>query len=171
LALKGTVIGARGLPKLDSDGTDSLVRVKIAQKRDKKGKQTRTSGIIHDTSDPDWNFEFDLGKVKRGDSVEFTILQSHKILGDEAIGVAKKKIGDIEFNNPDPIELTLEAAPKGHKFKKPVESYGSVLVVLTPEAVAAEEPKPAAPASDAPPAEPGSEQAQAPNPDLGWLPI
>jgi hypothetical protein len=115
--LKGTVISASALIRADSDGTDSYVVVKESGKDYKKLKlKEPKSALIHDTEYPRWNFAFDLGEVTKGGSVEFTVFQSHKLLGDAPIGFAIKEFSTIEVENPGQVvEIPLQ---KPKKFKK-----------------------------------------------------
>jgi Ca2+-dependent lipid-binding protein len=129
LVLTGTVIGARGIPKADSDGTDSYVIVNLGNKGGKEKKKV-TSEIKHDTSDPDWNVPFDLGEVRKGQFVEFTVFQHHQIFAEQPLGYAKYEVKDIEPDKSDPIEIQLE---KPEKFKKPkweFTSHGTFSVVF-----------------------------------------
>jgi hypothetical protein len=127
LVLSGTVLGARGLPKADSDGTDSYVVVNLENKGGKEKKKVQ-SVIVHDTSDLDWNFNFDLGQVRKGQVVEFPVFQHHRIFAEQPLGYGKIEIKNIELDSAEPIEITLE---KPKKFKKPkwkFDGYGKLRV-------------------------------------------
>jgi Ca2+-dependent lipid-binding protein len=129
LVLSGTVVGARGLPKADEDGTDSYVIVNLGNKGGKE-KTKVTSELVHDTSDPDWNFPFDLGVVRKGQAVEFTVFQHHKVFAEQPLGYARVDLKNIEHDSQATVEIQLE---KPKKFKKPkweFTTHGTLLVVF-----------------------------------------
>jgi hypothetical protein len=119
--LKGVVKGARDLIKADSDGTDSYVTVELLGKGKSKKKLEDKSKRIEDTSNPDYDYPFDLGEVKKGFSVEFTVWQSHKWLGDSPIGVARTEVKNIELDSTAVVSIELSKPkkpkhiPKGYK--------------------------------------------------------
>jgi hypothetical protein len=130
--LKGVILGASSLIRADSDGTDSYVTVTEVGKKDKKGKKPQKSVLIHDTEHPRWNFAFDLGEVTKGGTIEFSVFQSHKFLGDAPIGYATKEISTIEVESPVQVEIPLQ---KPNKFKKigkisDFVNWGSLQVVF-----------------------------------------
>jgi Ca2+-dependent lipid-binding protein len=126
--LSGTVISAKGLIRSDSDGTDSYV---VVTEAGKKVKEPPKSTLVHDTEDPRYDFQFDLGEVTAGGAVEFTVFQSHKILGDAPIGYAKVNFDAIEPNSADQVNVVLEKPAKFKKIGKVADfpSYGTLQVV------------------------------------------
>jgi hypothetical protein len=112
--LKGVVKGARNLIKADSDGTDSYVTVQLVGKGKAKKKTDDKSKRVEDTSDPDYDYAFDLGEVKKGLAVEFIVWQTHKFLGDAPIGYARKEVKDIELDDTAVVEIELKQ-PKALK--------------------------------------------------------
>jgi hypothetical protein len=112
--LKGVVKGARNLIKADSDGTDSYVTVELVGKGKTKKKTDDKSKRVEDTSDPDYDYAFDLGEVKKGLAVEFIVWQTHKFLGDAPIGYARKEVKDIELDDTAVVEIELKQ-PKALK--------------------------------------------------------
>lgn len=108
LLLRGRVVAAAGLPKADSDGTDSFVVVNIGSKRAKKERKKKSqSEVIHDTSDPVYDYPFNFGMVHKGQFVEFTIFQRHKVFADQPIGYARKAVAELEFDSTGPIDIQL----------------------------------------------------------------
>jgi hypothetical protein len=131
LVLSGTVIGAAGLPKADSDGTDSYVIVNIANKDGTKEKKKNKSETIHDTSDPKYGYPFEFGVVHRGQIVEFTIFQSHKLLGDQPIAYGKQSIAQLELDSADPVEIELEEPTKFQELPWKFTGWGTLTVAFT----------------------------------------
>jgi hypothetical protein len=129
LVLSGVVVGARGLPKADSDGTDSYVVVNVGNKSGKEKRRTQ-SEIVHDTSDPDWNYPFDAGEVRKGQAIEFTVFQNHKIFAEQPIAYAKYEVKNIELDNPNIVEIALGKPEKFTKLKWKFLGWGTLLVVF-----------------------------------------
>jgi Ca2+-dependent lipid-binding protein len=125
--LSGKVVGAHGLLTADSDGTDSYATVDLVGKSTSKKKLGKTE-VVHDTSDPVWNFDFDLGTVKKGLAVEFVVWQTHKLSGDAQIGYARVDVKNIEVDRPDEIEVPLGEPPlfKGLPWK--ITGWGTLTV-------------------------------------------
>lgn len=107
------------------------VTVNVAKK---SGKQTKKqqSETVANTADPTFEFDFDLGDVRKGLEVEFAVFQKE---GEESLPVAYglKKVKDIEPDVESPIEIPLGEPPFDRFPKIPwtFTAYGTLVVVLT----------------------------------------
>jgi hypothetical protein len=134
--LKGIVVGADGLIRSGSDGSDTYVKVKL-KAPGVKVKKPPTSEVAHNTQDPKWNFRFNLGSAPLDGAVEFVVKQKKqkkRLLGDQTIGCAVVPISTIEMDNAEPKALRL-VKPAG--FKKPksagkgeVTNFGTLTVIF-----------------------------------------
>jgi hypothetical protein len=127
-ALNGTVVRAAGLPRVDVDGTDFYVVVDIAGKWKPKKKDVK-SRVVHGTSNPQWNLAFDFGQVTKGIALEFAVWQTHKVLGDVPIAVAKKVVKDIDIEARQPLEIPLgKPARRCPRLLRKNGAWGSLFV-------------------------------------------
>jgi len=150
-SLKGKLIGIQGLVKADSDGTDSYVTIKLLGKS--KSKKDFKTEVAHDTENPEFNFEFNFEKIKKGELVEFMVYQNHKIFRDGQIGVVRIPVKDIADNEPHEYQLTRppKFPLKGEVFDNLID-FGKITVSFERQAVFKNDEKPA-PADAAPPPE------------------
>jgi hypothetical protein len=130
-ALTGRVVAARELPLGGGGEREYCVAAAVASKVGKERRNVRSEAVAG-TADPAFNFEFDLGDVRKGFVVEFTVFQLDN--GEAApVAFAQKKVKEIELDSDAQIELALEAPPvlKFEKVPWTFTAWGTLVVVLT----------------------------------------
>lgn len=128
--VKGTIIKANGLPKTDSDGSDTYVVLTVITKegdKDKKGEKVKTD-IIHDTQDPEWNYDFELPTAKKTDIIRAKVWQYHKVVGDQIVAQVDININDLRPDEPLEQTFPLDKPPKAIKIGK--KEYGTITLRL-----------------------------------------
>ena len=130
-SIKGRIVKANGLPKTDSDGSDTYVVLTVISKsgKDKKGEKVKTE-IIHDTQDPEWNKEFEFVNAKTSDSLRAEVFQYHKILGDQCIACVEIQLNELKENQPIEQAFTLDKPPKVPKVVKKITDFGTLTLNL-----------------------------------------
>ncbi|OHT05928.1 hypothetical protein TRFO_26137 [Tritrichomonas foetus] len=130
--VRGKLLSLNGLLKADDDGTDSYVTLQLFGKsalEKGKGEIIKTE-VVHDTSDPEFNFEFEFDKkVRKGDSVELKVFQLHKILKDVCIGFCRIPIKELKADDDEPREYQL-LRPKKFDLKGDFHDFGRARLVL-----------------------------------------
>jgi hypothetical protein len=128
--LTGKVVAAKDLPFGDGSEKEYSVVVSIANKVGKEKRKVQ-SEVVAGTADPAWNFGFNLGDVRKGLVVEFTVVQGS---GEDAAPVAfgVKKVKEIEIDAAAPIEIPLGDLPfpRFEKRRWQFTSWGTIVVVL-----------------------------------------
>jgi hypothetical protein len=104
--VKGTIVGATGLPKLGREEANSYVTVDVVGKWKAKGKTVK-SEVANKTTDPQYDLEFDFGQVKKGVALEFVVWQAQKSGDAVPIAFAKKPLKEIEVDNRHEVEIQL----------------------------------------------------------------
>jgi hypothetical protein len=144
LTLSGSVVGARGLPLPDGRSPDTYVAVAVVNKSERESKK-QGSPVVENTADPDYNFAFDLGDVRKGLRVEFLVYVSEQDQEQEQVGTplayGKIEVKAIPLDSEEPVEIEL-GAPPGHRFKTPkwgFSEWGKLSVVLKQSAKEAQE--------------------------------
>ena len=128
--VKGKLVKLTDLIKADDDGTDAYVTLQLFGKsaiEKGKGKKLETE-VVHDTSNPEYNFEFEFNeKVRKGDSIELKVIQKHKILNDVCIGFCRIPIKDIDNDDEKDYKLLR---PKDFSIKGDFTDFGKAYLVL-----------------------------------------
>jgi hypothetical protein len=107
--------------------------VNIANKGGHQLKKQQTASV-GGGGNPDYDFAFDFGDVKKGQAVEFTVLTGSggEEEGTVAIAYGVKDVKDIQLDNGEVIEISLEE-PKKQAFKQlkwEFGEWGTLKVIL-----------------------------------------
>jgi hypothetical protein len=111
----------------DDNGTDSVVEITLLDKSDQpKGPPVRTERVM-DIEKPEYNFGFDLGRVKKSDKIKFLVFHDDEYMGETQIGLAFLPGSAVVIGNKDPITVELTRPPE-FRLKKAPASYGQLVV-------------------------------------------
>ncbi|OHT00360.1 hypothetical protein TRFO_33012 [Tritrichomonas foetus] len=132
-SIKGVIVSCNGLPKADSDGTDAYVTITVISKaeKEKKSAEKVKTEIVHDTSDPVYNKEFNFEHAKKGDSLKVEVRQSHKLLGDQVIGQCIVPLKNVKENEAIQESYPLARPDKCPKFLALIVNFGTITLSLT----------------------------------------
>lgn len=130
-SISGTIINACGIPKTNSNGSDTYVLVTVYSQDDKDKKVGKIKTSVHsNTQDPVWNKEFELPEAKRGDTMKAEIFQTRKIMGDKCIASVNFVLKGLKNNEPVKKTFRLEKPDKGRSVKNG-NDYGTLTLSLT----------------------------------------
>jgi hypothetical protein len=129
--LAGAVVGGRGLPTPGGRPADTYVVVNVANKSNREFRKQQ-SQIVPATADPDYNFPFDLGDVRKGLRVEFTVFEGAQGDADAALAFGKIEVKEIPLDSQEPIQITLQAPPADRfkSLKWTFTEWGRLTVML-----------------------------------------
>ena len=130
-SIKGTIVMANGLPKTNSNGSDTYVVLSVLTPNEKEKKTEKVkTGIFRNTQDPVWNRDFEFGNVKNGDYLRVEVFQSHKIRGDQCFAYVDIPVDRIKENEPAEQRYKLEKPAKCPKYVKKVNDLGTITLSL-----------------------------------------
>ena len=131
-SLKGVLIKANGLPKTNSNGSDTYAVVAVISKAEKDRKVDKVKTVVHhNTQDPVWNKKFDFRYLRDGDTLRVDVFQSHKIIGDQCIAFAEIPLKCIYENKEIEQTYQLQKPAKVPKAIKKVTDFGTITFSLT----------------------------------------
>jgi Ca2+-dependent lipid-binding protein len=96
--VEGVALAVRG---------DTFVTAQLLGRRGRPTGEAAKSKVVRRKNSPPWNLEFDFPEVKKSAEIEFIVYQTSKGRGDRKIGYARRKVGEIEPDNADVVELIL----------------------------------------------------------------